>query len=102
MFLSYTKSNSPGPVALIHYQSISGRQVARMSTKVLFSLLILSLVSTGCVYQKIKPWERDVLAQDKMKLVPHPVESALDEHIYFSKEAASGGQGVGGGGCGCN
>jgi hypothetical protein len=37
-----------------------------------------------------------------MQLVPAPVDNALDEHIYYSKEAASGGQGVGGGGCGCN
>ena len=26
----------------------------------------------------------------------------LDEHIYFSKEASTGGAGFGGGGCGCN
>ena len=25
-----------------------------------------------------------------------------DDHIYFSKEASSGGRGFGGGGCGCN
>ena len=37
-----------------------------------------------------------------MQLVPYAVDHALDEHIYFSKEASSGGQGVGGGGCGCN
>jgi hypothetical protein len=24
------------------------------------------------------------------------------EHVYFSREAASGGKGVGGSGCGCN
>lgn len=65
-------------------------------------VFLLTLVSTGCVFQAVKPWERDILAQDKMKLDPSPVETALDEHIYFSKEAASGGQGVGGGGCGCN
>ena len=65
-------------------------------------LLVLALASSGCVFQSVKPWERDILAQDKMKLDPDPIESALDEHIYFSKEAASGGQGVGGGGCGCN
>ena len=63
-------------------------------------IFLFMLVSSGCA--QIKPWERDILAQDKMKLDPSPVETALDEHIYFSKEAASGGQGVGGGGCGCN
>jgi hypothetical protein len=37
-----------------------------------------------------------------MQLVPNPAQESLQEHIYFSKEAAFGGQGVGGGGCGCN
>jgi Domain of unknown function (DUF4266) len=54
----------------------------------------------GCA--TVNPWDRDLLAQKNMQLVPAPVDNALDEHIYFSKEAASGGQGVGGGGCGCN
>ena len=59
-----------------------------------------ALLLSGCT--AVKPWERDLLAQKKMQLVPAPVDNALDEHVYFSKEAASGGQGVGGGGCGCN
>jgi len=52
--------------------------------------------------KEVKPWERGTLARDDMKLVPDEVHTGLDEHIYFSKEAASGGSGVGGGGCGCN
>ena len=59
-----------------------------------------ALLLSGCA--AVKPWDRDLLAQKKMQLVPAPVDNALDEHVYFSKEAASGGQGVGGGGCGCN
>ncbi len=43
-----------------------------------------------------------MLARKDMQLDPHPVEAALDDHIYFSKEASSGGRGFGGGGCGCN
>jgi len=54
----------------------------------------------GCT--AVKPWERDMLAERKMQLVPSPLQNSLDEHTYFSKEAAFGGQGVGGGGCGCN
>jgi len=50
----------------------------------------------------VKPWERGTLARDNMQLVTNEVQAGLDEHIYFSKEAASGGSGVGGGGCGCN
>jgi hypothetical protein len=37
-----------------------------------------------------------------MQIANDPLEAATDEHIYFSKEASSGGQGFGGGGCGCN
>ena len=63
-------------------------------------IALSALLLSGCA--DVKPWDRDLLAQKKMQLVPSPVDNALDEHIYFSKEAASGGQGVGGGGCGCN
>jgi hypothetical protein len=37
-----------------------------------------------------------------MQLDGKAVDRALDDHIYFSKEASSGGRGFGGGGCGCN
>lgn len=60
------------------------------------------LALAGCAGLGVKPWDRDILARDDMQLVTDPVDEALDEHIYFSKEASSGGQGFGGGGCGCN
>ncbi len=50
----------------------------------------------------VQPWEKDLLAKPSMALVPDKLELYLDDHIYFSKEASTGGQGVGGGGCGCN
>jgi len=56
----------------------------------------------GCSRLGVQPWDRDVLARGDMQLVSDPIEASLDEHIYFSKEASSGGQGFGGGGCGCN
>ncbi len=65
-------------------------------------MLLLLLLLAGCSIEPVKPWERDLLAQEKMQLVPDSLENTLDEHIFFSKEAAFGGQGVGGGGCGCN
>lgn len=58
------------------------------------------LALTACT--TVQPWQRDVLAKPSMALVTDKVTNALDEHIYFSKEASLGGQGVGGGGCGCN
>ena len=60
------------------------------------SLLLLSACTT------VQPWDKDLLAKPSMALVTSEIDNALDEHIYFSKEASMGGQGVGGGGCGCN
>ena len=65
-------------------------------------LFLLSNTLSGCVVFTVKPWERDLLAEKQMQLTPDALENSMDEHTYFSKEAASGGQGVGGGGCGCN
>jgi len=65
-------------------------------------LLLLTAAVTGCSSMGVEPWERDVLAKEEMQLTTDPVEAALDDHIYFSKEASSGGRGFGGGGCGCN
>ena len=65
-------------------------------------LFISIIFLTGCSSMGVEPWERDLLAKDSMQLVPDYFDNFYDEHIYFSKEATSGGQGVGGGGCGCN
>lgn len=64
-------------------------------------IILLALLS-GCSSMGVQPWERDVLAREDMQLVVDPLEAATDDHIYFSKEATSGGRGFGGGGCGCN
>jgi len=60
------------------------------------------LLITGCSSWGVKPWERDLLAKKSMQLNAYPLESASDDHTYFSKEASTGGRGFGGGGCGCN
>jgi len=71
--------------------------------KIITSLLILStLTISGCSSLGVKPWERDILARDDMALDNAPMDSGFDDHIYFSKEASSGGKSFGGGGCGCN
>lgn len=63
-------------------------------------LVVSMLLLTAC--STVQPWEKDLLAKPSMALVTSDIDNALDEHIYFSKEASMGGQGVGGGGCGCN
>jgi uncharacterized protein DUF4266 len=65
-------------------------------------LAALAALAGGCAAASVKPWDRDLLAQKKMQLVTHPMVNSIDEHIYFSKEGSTGGQDVGGGGCGCN
>jgi hypothetical protein len=51
---------------------------------------------------RVQPWQRGTLADYTMNPNRDPVATALTEHVYFSREAASGGRGVGGSGCGCN
>jgi len=51
---------------------------------------------------RVRPWERAALADDTMNPDRDPLASEMIEHVYFSREAASGGKGVGGSGCGCN
>lgn len=58
------------------------------------------LLQAGCT--NVQPWERGRLADYTMKPDRDPLTEALSEHMWFSREAASGGRGVGGGGCGCN
>ncbi len=66
-------------------------------------LLMLTLALGGCAtLQPPQPWEKGDLAKPSMQIDPDPLHTTLEQHIYTSKEAATGGYGVGGGGCGCN
>ena len=66
----------------------------------LFALVALSMLSTGC--QTVKPWQRGTLSDPIMRPDRDPLSDTFSEHVYFTREAASGGRGIGGGGCGCN
>jgi hypothetical protein len=63
-----------------------------------FALLVLlpscTVVST--------PAERRNLASKVMSPERDPLGEAMADHMYFSREASQGGNGIGGGGCGCN
>ena len=71
-----------------------------MKRLLLLLLFACPLWLSGCA--AVEPWQREVLARPEMSLDAHPLDAAIDDHIYFSKEASSGGRGFGGGGCGCN
>ena len=70
-------------------------------TRLSLCLLGAALLATaGCV--NVKPWQRGNLADYTMLPDRDPLRTSQNEHIWFSREEASGGGGVGGGGCGCN
>ncbi|MDP9084929.1 MAG: DUF4266 domain-containing protein [Pseudomonadota bacterium] len=56
----------------------------------------------GCATLGAKPWDHDLLAEQSMQVDSYPLQTTIDDHIYFSKEASSGGRSFAGGGCGCN
>lgn len=63
-------------------------------------LAAVTLVLAGC--GTVKPWQRGKLADYTMRPDRDGLGDMQDDHIFFSREAATGGRGVGGGGCGCN
>lgn len=67
-------------------------------------VLLVAILGTlgGCASIGVNVWQRDILARPEMQLDSQANDHAIDDHIYFSKESASGGRGFGGGGCGCN
>jgi Domain of unknown function (DUF4266) len=66
----------------------------------LASLGLLLLGGIGCA--NVKPWQRGTLSDYTMRADRDPLADMNNEHLWFSREAATGGKGVGGGGCGCN
>jgi Domain of unknown function (DUF4266) len=73
-----------------------------MSRVGLLGAMVGVVLISGCSALGVKPWQRDVLARDEMQLDSDRLDEAIDDHLYFSKEASSGGRSYAGGGCGCN
>ena len=66
-------------------------------------LLVMTVVlASACSSVGVKPWQRDLLAREDMQPSGNSIDAAIDDHLYFSKEASSGGRSFAGGGCGCN
>lgn len=79
-----------------------------MNTRRIFLLafaVAAASVFSGCTSAslvRVKPWERATLADYTMRPDRDPLHTAMSEHVFFSRETATGGRGVGGSGCGCN
>jgi Domain of unknown function (DUF4266) len=65
-------------------------------------LLAAGALSACGSFQPPQPWEKAQLARPDMTMDGDGLDQQFVQHIYSSKENASGGYGVGGGGCGCN
>jgi len=67
----------------------------------LFALgLVLGLV--GCGRYAVRPDEKEFLADRIMQPDYDSQDQAVTQHVLSNREAAQGGYGAGGGGCGCN
>ena len=66
----------------------------------LTALILVAALFNACSH--VEAWQKEHLAARHMSFDPTPLESAARQHMYTSREAASGGYGIGGGGCGCN
>jgi len=71
-------------------------RIIRLTVSALIALAALS----SCT--QVRPWERGYLAREEMAWDSDVLERQLNDHIFFSKEASSGGNSAAGGGCGCN
>jgi hypothetical protein len=65
-------------------------------------ILLLSAALSGCGSLGVRPWQRDILSRSDMQPGGSALSDAINDHMYFSKEASSGGRSYAGGGCGCN
>jgi Domain of unknown function (DUF4266) len=74
----------------------------RQSAMPVLLLIIAVLLLSGCAMQPVQPWEKGDLAKPAMSFSMDTLDDHFTQHIYNSKENASGGYGAGGGGCGCN
>lgn len=72
-------------------------------SKKLFGWAVLAaLVSFGLGCATVEPYQKGNLSDYTMRSDRDELASVMTSHIQFSREATTGGEGVGGGGCGCN
>jgi hypothetical protein len=69
------------------------------SPAVLLAIALLT-ATAGCA--RVKPYQREHLARRAMEGDLAAGEARFEQHLRGSREAADGGTGEAGGGCGCN
>lgn len=82
-------------------KKVNAVMIKQIGSKLILTSIMLTM--TACSnFAQVQPWEKGNLAKPEMTFEGDVLDSAFVEHTYFSKEGASGGNGVGAGGCGCN
>ncbi len=66
------------------------------------TVLCASVLLAGCAGPVPQAWEKGALARPDMALDSGGLEARFGEHIYGSREGASGSGTAGGASCGCN
>jgi len=75
------------------------------SARLPFAALLVAIgtLVSGCAsFAPPQPWEKGDLAKPAMRFDADVLATKATQHVYQSKEGASAGGSVGGGGCGCN
>ncbi|MDR7088253.1 MULTISPECIES: DUF4266 domain-containing protein [Cellvibrio] len=70
--------------------------------RLLFIVLLFSIAACSPIKPWVKPYERQKIADEIMSFERNPIADSYLHHVYDAREAARGGDGASGGGCGCN
>ncbi len=73
-----------------------------ISRRLLFIALLFSIAACSPIKPWVKPYERQKIADEIMSFERNPIADSYLHHVYDAREAARGGDGASGGGCGCN
>jgi hypothetical protein len=74
----------------------------KRTSAALLSLVSLVSLGAGAGCATVKPQQRAVLADPVMQFDSEPHAQAALRHAIDNREGSTGGEGVTGGGCGCN
>lgn len=78
------------------------RPARRAIALALCPALCAALAGCSPIQPWVKPYQREHLADPIMSFDRNPAASAYMDHVYSVRQAARGGTGAVGGGCGCN
>jgi len=89
----------------VDLQFISERKRGVMLARAMALVVLVgaAILSSGCSRAfRVKPHQREYLADRIMRIDAEGQERAAQNHVLVSREGAIGGMGTVGGGCGCN